>query len=188
MESIGIILAGGQSSRMEQDKALLRIEHQTMLERTQHTLSQTSVIKVVISRNNDNYLSDLVPHKGPLSGIHSAAMRFPRLNLLVVPVDLPFIDSQSLQKLIDVGNESHCNSRYQQHSLPLYLHNTQLMRRALDYTLRCSSRFSVHHFCSHFPLTELTLSQPDNLLNTNTPEQWHQAMRYQRNERPESNL
>lgn len=188
METTGVILAGGQSRRMRQDKALLRIARQTMLERTQSTLNQTSVSKVVVSRNNGNHLSDIFPNKGPLSGIHSAAMRFPSFNLLIVPVDLPLIAVQDLQKLINAGVSNNCNIRYQQHSLPLYLQNTPLLRRALDYTLRFTSHFSVHHLCSHFPLTELPLTQPDNLLNSNTPEQWHKAIQHQYNEPSESNI
>ena len=85
MNTIGVILAGGASSRMGQDKALLTISQSTMLTRTYQLLLEASVSKVVISRNDGEagHFPDLYPGKGPLSGIHSAAMRFPNKNLLI---------------------------------------------------------------------------------------------------------
>ena len=180
MKTVGVILAGGASSRMGKDKALLTIEQSTMLTRSYQALSQTSVNKVVVSRNDgkDGHFADLYPGKGPLSGIHSAAMRFPTANLLLVPVDLPLMDPKTLQYMLDNGAEANKNARFGKHSLPLFLRNTEAMRQTLEYTLRCTNCYSVARFCTHFPLLELHSLKQSSLFNTNTPEQWRFAMQH----------
>lgn len=180
MNTIGVILAGGISSRMGSDKAHLKINNQTMLARTFQILEQTTVCETVISRNDDSkvHFSDIIPHKGPLSGIHSIAMRFPFSNLLVVPVDLPLIDAATLQNLIDSGESRSQNVRYAKQSLPIFLKNTEAMRQTLDYTLRCTNHFSVASFCAHFSLYELGLDAQSSLYNTNNPEQWQAALQH----------
>lgn len=183
MNTIAVILAGGASSRMGADKALLEIQKQTMLERTIQLLKQTTVSKVVISRNGRNnssadYIPDLIPHKGPLCGIHSAAMRFPTANLLIVPVDLPLLDSPTIQDLIDQGISSNKNVRHGKHSLPLFIHNSEQLRLKLDYTLRFTDCFSVNRLCSHFPLLEINANRQSCLFNANTPAQWRFAMQH----------
>jgi len=180
MNTIGVILAGGASSRMGQDKALLTISQSTMLTRTYQLLLEASVSKVVISRNDGEagHFSDLYPGKGPLSGIHSAAMRFPDKNLLILPIDLPLMDVCTIQRLLDSGEKFSSNVRFGEHSLPLYLRNTETTRQTLDYTLRCTNSFSVDRFCTHFPLMKLQLRQQSPLFNSNTPEQWRFAMQH----------
>lgn len=180
MSIIGVILAGGASSRMGADKALLEIEDQSMLDRARHLLSLTSVTKIVISRNDDTkkYIPDLIPKKGPLSGIHSVAMRFPTSDLLIIPVDLPLLDAPTLQVLIDLGSASGLNVRYDKHSLPLFLHNRAKLRQTLDYTLRCTNCYSVARFCSHFAMQETHAKKQSPLFNANTPEQWRFAMQH----------
>ncbi len=180
MKTIGVILAGGASSRMGQDKAMLSIEQSTMLTRTQNVLAGTSVDKIIISRNDQKkgHFADLIPNKGPLSGIHSAAVRFPFFNLLILPVDLPLMDSTSLQPLIDQGLASNKNVRFGKHSLPLFIRNTAALRETLDYTLRCTNCYSVNRLCSHFGLMELKPNKQSSLYNTNTPDQWRFAMQH----------
>lgn len=180
MSTIGVILAGGASSRMGCDKAQLKINNQTMLARTCNIFGRTSVSKTVVSRNDDSkgHFSDIIPSKGPLSGIHSIAMRFPFSNLVVLPIDLPLIDVATVQNLIDNGESRSQNVRYAKQSLPIFLRNTETMRQTLDYTLRCTNNFSVAHFCSHFPMFELAVKAQSLLCNTNNPAQWRSALQH----------
>jgi molybdopterin-guanine dinucleotide biosynthesis protein A len=180
MATIGVILAGGLSSRMGQDKALMCIEDVCMLDHVFHELSQTAVRKTVISRNGNNseYLSDLISNKGPLSGIHSAAMAYPSDNLLIVPVDLPLIDRLTLKELMEHGDRHQNNARYRHQCLPLFVHNTDAIRKTLDHTLRFTHSFSVDRFCGSFPLIELDVKKQLSLFNANTPEQWQFAKQH----------
>jgi molybdopterin-guanine dinucleotide biosynthesis protein A len=179
-KTIGVVLAGGRSSRMGQDKALLQIDSDSMMTRTHHILENTSIAKVLVSRNdgNEHHMADLIPNKGPLSGIHSIALRFPHCNLLVVPVDLPLLDANTLQQLIDCGEQNHSNARFDTDNLPLFINNTPHFRQALDYTLKFSECLSVGKFCTQFPLVELENTIASKMFNANTPEQWRFAMQH----------
>jgi len=185
---IGVVLAGGLSSRMGKDKALLRINAQPMIERTANTLRNTSVSKVVISRNDGGkgHLADIISGKGPLSGIHSVAMRFTQYNLLILPVDLPLMDANTLQQLIESGEDSHKNTRFMQDNLPLFINNTASFRQVLDYTLTCTDCYSVARLCSHFPINEIEPAFRSKTFNTNTPEQWRFAMQHFNNSHSKS--
>ncbi|MAI65734.1 MAG: hypothetical protein CL600_12835 [Alteromonas sp.] len=177
---IGVVLAGGRSSRMGRDKALLKIEALSMIERAEQLLANTSVDKVMISRNDDNsaHTADIIPHKGPLSGIHAIATRYIDCNLLVLPVDLPLMDADTLEQLIYSGKETGKNVRFGIDNVPLFIQNTAIFRQVIDYTLRCTANYSVKQLCTHFPLLELPLKTRSKMFNTNTPEQWRFAMQH----------
>jgi molybdopterin-guanine dinucleotide biosynthesis protein A len=178
--TIGVVLAGGRSSRMGEDKALLKIEATSMIDRTANTLRATSVCKVVISRNDNTtkHMADIIPDKGPLSGIHSIATRFPQYNLIVLPVDLPLMDACTVQELIDVGLKTSKNAKFKGHNLPLFIQNTPSFRQVIDYTLKCTNCFSVERLCLHFPVLELINKKNSSMFNTNTPAQWRFAMQH----------
>lgn len=178
--TMGIVLAGGRSSRMGKDKALLQLTSQSMLSKTEQLLHNANIERVMISRNDGEYghVQDIIPHKGPLSGIHSVATRFPQYNFLVMPVDLPLMDASTLQQLIECGERLQKNVRFAQHSLPVFINNTPLFRQVIDFTLRCTDQYSVQGLLSHFPILDLTCSTDTTLFNTNTPEQWCYAMQH----------
>lgn len=177
-KTIGLVLAGGRSSRMGTDKALLTIEQSTMIERTVQVLSDTCVQKVLISRNDNlpQHIADIIPNKGPLSGIHSIVTQFPEYNVVVLPVDLPFIDASTIDALITCGRQNTINVRYCGHNLPLYIHNSISFRHTLEYTLTKSRCYSVGRFCDQFLKVELADNTHSTMFNTNTPEQWRDAI------------
>ena len=75
-----ILLCGGKSSRMGQDKALLRFEASpyrwqgmapTLLEHQQLLLIHAGASEIVLSGSRDGAIADHWPDKGPLAGIHA---------------------------------------------------------------------------------------------------------------------
>jgi len=105
----GIIVAGGRSSRMGQDKALLEIDGATMLERTYTTLQQAAQRVVVVTRDNQGYglsgmetVSDVFPGMGPLSGIHAGLSASTTEWGMVVACDMPFVQPEVLHDLLAV--------------------------------------------------------------------------------------
>lgn len=102
-----VILAGGGSRRMGQNKALLMLNGQTMLERT---LSQLSAFDEILLSANDPSLSDklrlpCIPDTfedhGPLSGLHAALSATRKEALFCVPCDLPYFTAELAQSLLD---------------------------------------------------------------------------------------
>lgn len=179
--TIGAILAGGKSTRMGQDKALLSIDHDTMLFRTREILAKCSVDEVVINRNDGNsgHISDLFPDKGPLSGIHSVLSAYSECHVLLVPVDLPLLEPTTLQTLIDAGQQAQSNACYNEQVLPLYLHYNAHHLSHLNTTFKHAvdkTDVSIRGFMKAFTCLKVAAVSQQALFNANTPPQWHKAL------------
>lgn len=179
---LGLVLAGGDSKRMGEDKALLPFNNDTLLAHMQGIVAETSVDEVRVSRNGAppiHYIQDLITGRGPLSGIHAAATQFPQHDLLVVPVDIPLIRAHSLNALLKAGQRHTKNARYKAsthagtkpvkaHNLPIFLHNTLEFRQLLTSTLSNTESSSVYTFVSQFDLIEMPIDFENELTNINT--------------------
>ena len=99
------VLAGGKSSRMGADKALLELAGQTLL---QHTLELARAVSedVRIVGAHEKFgefapvVEDKYSNRGPLGGIHAALASTSSEFNLVVAVDLPFLEKRFLQHLV----------------------------------------------------------------------------------------
>lgn len=103
-ELSAFVLAGGQSTRMGTDKALVEFEGITLLARALG-LASTVTTDVRILGSGEKFASygevveDEFPNHGPLGGIH-AALRASAVDLnLILAVDMPFINQQFLEYL-----------------------------------------------------------------------------------------
>jgi molybdopterin-guanine dinucleotide biosynthesis protein A len=99
------ILAGGKSSRMGSDKALLELNGRTLLRRAVE-LTKTVTDRVTIVGDPAKFsafgpvISDIHAGRGPLGGIHSALMNSQTELNLIVAVDLPFLESALLRYIV----------------------------------------------------------------------------------------
>ncbi|QEP41908.1 molybdenum cofactor guanylyltransferase [Ectothiorhodospiraceae bacterium BW-2] len=174
----GAILAGGRSSRMGQDKALLTRNGETLLQRTQRLLQEAGAGEVLISRNSgeSGYIADSFVDSGPLGGIYSLLRHYrATLPLLVVPVDLPWLVPETLSCLVDSGMAHASSCCYDGHPLPLFLYQPIEMVEPLHRALIQRRSLSVRNFLAQFPLRYLQATAPETLLNTNTPAEWARA-------------
>ena len=106
----GLVLAGGKSRRMGQDKALLRHNGETQLGRAVRLLQQ-HLARVFVSARADqsaeperarySQIVDRYADLGPLAGILSAMDSNPQVAWLVVACDLPNLDSETIRHLLD---------------------------------------------------------------------------------------
>lgn len=104
----GIVLAGGRSRRMGQDKALLRLDEQTLLERTKSRLLQWGCGRVRISGSYPGEECILDRGDGPLSGILACLERDSATALLYIPVDMrASIYSPSWQNQLLANYQAH---------------------------------------------------------------------------------
>lgn len=107
----GYVLAGGKSTRMGRDKAVLSFNGQTLLE-TALAAACSVAREVFILGLSELYSSygtvipDIFPGCGPLGGIH-AALKHTQTELnLILAVDTPFLSNRLLEYLQDRARES----------------------------------------------------------------------------------
>ena len=113
MNFSAVILAGGKSSRMGRDKALLEISGQTLLARQIEIVRAAGAVEVFISGRADvdysafegRLLQDNFPEAGPLAGIESALAAANNPLLLVLAVDLLAMNADFLRRLM-----THCSA------------------------------------------------------------------------------
>lgn len=107
----GWVLAGGRSSRMGTDKALLEIDGRPLLLRVADRLSQVCG-SVAIIGNPDRYANsglrvvpDSFPGLGPLAGIEAALAATSAEANLIAACDMPSLDAGNLQALFEAGGD-----------------------------------------------------------------------------------
>ena len=146
---IGLVLAGGQSRRMGQDKALMRYQGRTLIDNAALLLQSASCDKVLISRNAPGFLNDKIEDAGPLSGVHAVldALSQPDnhngnpCELLVLPVDMPQMTPELLRILVSRGREAEKACYVEKRFLPFYLPVTQDTKALLaNYLVEQSKR------------------------------------------------
>jgi molybdopterin-guanine dinucleotide biosynthesis protein A len=105
------ILAGGRSSRMGADKALLSLGDQTLLERALQTASDSGADSYIVgSRARYGHVGpvveDIYSGCGPLGGIHAALTATGTDLNLILSVDMPLMRAEFLRWLIDQAHTS----------------------------------------------------------------------------------
>lgn len=104
------ILAGGKSTRMGRDKAVLTHNQKTFLEILCHLCKAHSDTVTIVSPHpahtfpNSHTLADILPDKGPLGGIFTALTHTNAEKILTLSVDMPFISEKILQTVIKAGD------------------------------------------------------------------------------------
>jgi len=110
MTITGLILAGGASSRMGRNKALLELEGRKLVERVLSALEPLTDEILIVSNQPEPYrflerpiIPDIQPGYGPLMGLYSG-LKAARGDLaLLVAVDMPFLSSDFLRHLISLA-------------------------------------------------------------------------------------
>lgn len=101
-----IVLAGGKSTRMGQDKALLPLNGMTLLETVVVTLLLVTDNILVVADHADKYslpcarvIGDTFPECGPVGGIITGLMAMGAGSHIVVACDMPALNTNVLQLL-----------------------------------------------------------------------------------------
>ncbi len=167
-----IILAGGRSSRMGQDKALLKLQGKTLLHRAVSLVKAAGINQILISRNEPGFINDLFPDTGPLAGIQSALLHVNADHCLVLPVDTPLLTADLLKLLLQ-----HPCSCFADSPLPAVIPNTSEVKHWLSNQLQQKTPDrSVQRFLQRFGVVEIKCPDQQALANTNTPDQWQHVI------------
>ena len=184
----GAILAGGKSSRIGTDKALLKLDGQTLIERAVSTLRPYTGDPIIITSASDKYkflnlsvYSDIIANAGPLGGISTALEKSNTTHCLVLACDLPFVSGQLIKILCD---------RSLTHDIVVVDAGHGVEPLCAVYSKRClasirkqldSGQYRVTNFYHYVDVKVIYLEQlnkifiPETLLNINTLEDLEKA-------------
>ncbi len=102
-----IVLAGGKNSRLGSNKALLKVEDLSLIQKNTEFLEQL-FREIIISGKPEEYsflphrtVTDIYPGMGPMVGIYSALQASSFKTNFVVACDIPEIDPDFLTKLME---------------------------------------------------------------------------------------
>ncbi len=108
MEAGVIILAGGKSSRMGKNKALLPINGITSIERIKNSISRDFPNILIVANDEELYqflnvpiIEDNIKEKGPLAGMQAGLMAAEYMTNVFIACDMPFISSELAKALVE---------------------------------------------------------------------------------------
>lgn len=186
----GLVLAGGRSTRMGQDKAeLIHPDGRSLARRCCDLLLEAGCESVVLSLRHDQEIpADLDDQKivrdpegashGPLAGIISGMNLHPESDWLVIACDLPRLDLATLEHLISskLPEDPFLAYRSESDGLPeplcaLYAAGAlPILEKALAADFRCPRQVLIRNEC------RLLVSVTQRALdNANTPQDWESA-------------
>ncbi|MDP4192243.1 MAG: molybdenum cofactor guanylyltransferase [Bacteroidota bacterium] len=103
-----IILSGGKSSRMGQNKSLMKIGKITIIELMHEKLRPMFKEIILITNDIDDYAflkvpkyTDIYPGRGPLSGIHSALKNTTTFRNFIISCDIPLMKREMIEYLVN---------------------------------------------------------------------------------------
>ena len=194
MDVKGLILLGGQSTRMKQPKHLIEYHDQPQY-LFLHSLLSTVCSEVYLSLNTEqsfytNQIISIPDHPlyaqhGPISGIISAMAKL-ESTLFVLPCDCPYINHKTIEHLFykrnpesiatvyhnqESGITEPLIGIYEKHGLPQLIHWFE------------QGNYSLRHFLDSQPTTFVTPLSNSELISANTPEEMEQAMLFLRSMR-----
>jgi molybdopterin-guanine dinucleotide biosynthesis protein A len=179
MRPAGFVLAGGNSSRMGRDKALLEWDSHPLIERIAREVEAVTG-NIALIGVPDRYTAlgiecfpDLRPGLGPLAGIEAALMSGRGDLNLIVACDMPLLESAWLRDLLHTANQTNARcvvsldstgnlhplcAVYRTDCLPVVQH-------ALD-----ENRLKLRDLVRELDAVTVEIGRP--ILNVNTPQDW----------------
>lgn len=185
----GLILAGGKSRRMGQDKAALKYQNTPQLERVIALLQphvETLFVAIRAAQRLEAQwqhcatIADSSQFAGPIAGLHAAQQLHPDATWLVVAVDLPLLDANCLDELLKHRRRECCASAFR-HAAdgalePLCTIYESSSRALLQAYLNQGGR-SLQDFLDSHAAHGIEPTHPAALFNSNTPADYHYASR-----------
>jgi molybdenum cofactor guanylyltransferase len=113
MQVTGVILAGGQSRRMGQDKAFLPFGKGLLIERVIEVVQQVTADVILITNTPERYqrfglpmFSDVIAEAGSLGGIYTGLVSAKTPYSLCLACDMPFVKPTFLRFLCRTAAEA----------------------------------------------------------------------------------
>jgi molybdopterin-guanine dinucleotide biosynthesis protein A len=186
-----VVLAGGQSRRLGQDKAFMILDGQPLLVRVLDRLAAISDDPIVVANDPGRYahlqkgvrlVCDERPGVGSLMGIFSGLRVARHRYALVVACDMPFLNVPLLRHLLSLApGYDVVVPRLGDEVEPLHAVYGQSCLPAIEQVLAQGRRRIIAFFdqvrVRHVPQGEIDSFDPEHLsfVNVNTPEDWERV-------------
>lgn len=109
----GVILCGGESSRMGQNKAFIEIQGKRIIDRTVNLFGELFDEVLLVTNSPLDYLdlnvrivTDLIPKKGSLGGIYTGLFFSTSPQAFFVGCDMPFLETKVIRLFLDLSEEA----------------------------------------------------------------------------------
>ncbi|MFQ5641204.1 MAG: molybdenum cofactor guanylyltransferase [bacterium] len=174
------ILAGGQSRRMGRNKALLKKDGQTLIERVISALpAKREDIKIVACASHDyDFLSipvipDRIPGLGPIGGIHAGLTDSGYQANFFVACDLPFISCELIEKILkNYAGQDVFGVRSNRGREPLCTVYSKRCLPAIESQIQTED-YSLHNLFELLDAEFMLVEDPKLFTNLNTQQDWH---------------
>ena len=179
----GAVLAGGRSSRMGQDKALLKISGRTFLDIQLKKLRDAGIRELMISCAADRLLEreqvktveDRVQAKGPLAAIQAVLYSSAAPFCAILSVDSILVKTETIQALMTLAEKNNApivllaSPKGPEPLTGIYKKDVILF---IDELIE-ADRLAVKNLFAQYPPLLLETSEDDpQLLNCNTPKDY----------------
>ncbi|MCF6299696.1 MAG: molybdenum cofactor guanylyltransferase [Proteobacteria bacterium] len=171
--TLAVILNGGKSSRMGQDKSKLIFKKNSLLDHTKILLKSAGMTQIHISGQAG--IKDELADMGPVSGIFSCLNALAdNQAIMFIPVDMPLLSPELISYL--KCQSGHALIYFEDHYFPILIHNTTQVRKQISNQLK-NNHLAVHQLIKtadskaiHNPF------EKKHFFNTNTVEQWQKIL------------
>lgn len=168
-----VLLAGGRSSRMGTDKAMLPWGDGTLLTRMHDVLRAAGTDRVIVSghRPDIDSVPDVLPGTGPMGALAQLGPRLEDGTWLIVPVDMPLLSRGLIDALLATRSVCAC---VEDHMLPMVLRIDDRVRTVMaDIGGRSGRECSLRALQQSLHAEHLSAAPWQRALrNCNTPEDW----------------
>ncbi|GMB01795.1 molybdenum cofactor guanylyltransferase [Pelosinus sp. IPA-1] len=187
-----IILAGGKSTRMGQDKASLPWGESDILQYLTATLQGICQEVIVVSNRprqmiaSARVVADIIPNQGPLSGIHAGLSHARYPQAFVIGCDMPFVIPGLVKMLLDkIKNWDVVVPIYSQKQQPLFASYSKTCIPAIETLLSEGDRRVISlftrvqcHFLHEAEWSSTAVLPGKLFYNLNTYEEYQEARKY----------
>jgi len=179
-EIIGVVFAGGKSTRMGKDKGEITY-HQTNQREHLATLLSPFCKEIYLSGganqtfdSNFKTIQDTFLGLGPYGGLLSAFQKFPNQAIFTLPIDVPFVDEEMLQQLFKNRNPQKLatcfhnpETKFPEPLITIWEPKAYpILLNYLSKGYSCPRKVLINT-----DIEELNLDNSEKLFNANTPEE-----------------
>lgn len=182
----GLVLSGGKSTRMGQDKGLISyhgVPQREYLYNLLNSVCEKTFMSVRSDQKIASYFNTIVDRdefRGPYNGLLSAHRKYPDVAWLVLACDLPLIDKESLKELIHRRDSKKMATAFAQRENPLpeplcALWEPEALRTSIAY-LEAGNGTCPRKFLINNDVSLIFPERPEVLLNANSQEDYKEAL------------